>query len=323
MRSLKSDSPISPNSLVSRNMSKQGRAMPIKSLSPWRIWLMAFRLPTLPAAVVPVIVGTAVAVADGHFRFWVLVAALVATLLIQIGTNLANDYFDFKQGADTEERLGPTRVTQAGLLSPRAVLMGMVVTFALSVLAGLYLMYVGGWPILAVGLVSIAAGIAYTGGPWPLAYHGLGDVFVFVFFGVVAVTGTYYVHADTLSAVSLIASVPVGLLATAILVVNNLRDIDTDRAAGKRTLAVRLGPRLTRIQYAACLIGAYMVPIVLWRLGYLGVGFWLVGLTLPLSIPLLRDVLGGAAGRELNPMLGRTGRLHLLYGLLFSGSFLW
>ncbi len=321
MRSLKSESPISPSSPVSRNVSKQATSGP--SLSPWRIWLMASRLPTLPAAVVPVVVGTAVAVSDGHFRFWALVAALVAALLIQIGTNLANDYFDFKKGADTEKRLGPTRVTQAGLLPPQAVFRGMLVMFALAVLAGLYLIYLGGWPILVVGLVSIAAGIAYTGGPWPLAYHGLGDVFVFVFFGVVAVTGTYYVHAETLNASSLIASVPVGLLATAILVVNNLRDIDTDRAAGKRTLAVRLGPRLTRIQYAACLIGAYIVPIVLWRLEHLGAGFWLVGLTLPLSIPLLYEVMDGASGRALNPVLGRTGRLHLLYGLLFSVSFLW
>lgn len=323
MRSLKSDSPISPNTPVSRKMSRQGQAIATDPPSALRTWIMAFRLPTLPAAVVPVFVGTAVAAADGHFRLWVLIAALVATLLIQIGTNLANDYFDFKQGADTEARLGPTRVTQAGLLSPRAVLVGMFVTFALAVLAGLYLIYVGGWPILVVGLVSIAAGIAYTGGPWPLAYHGLGDVFVFLFFGVVAVMGTYYVHADTVNVVSLIASVPVGLLATAILVINNLRDIETDRDAGKRTLAVRLGPRLTRIQYAACLVGAYVIPVLLWRLGYLGAGFWLVGLTLPLGIGLLREVLGGASGRALNPMLGQTGRLHLLFGLLFSGSFLW
>lgn len=323
MRSLKSGSPISPSSPVSRNLSRQVQAISGPSLSPWRIWLMASRLPTLPAAVVPVIVGTAVAAADGYFRFGVLVAALVAALLIQIGTNLANDYFDFKKGADTEERLGPTRVTQAGLLSPQAVFKGMLITFALAVIVGLYLIYVGGWPILIIGLASIAAGIAYTGGPWPLAYHGLGDLFVFIFFGVIAVTGTYYVHANTLTMESLIASVPVGLLATAILVVNNLRDIDTDRVAGKRTLAVRLGPRMTRMQYVACLIGAYIVPIVLWRLGHLGAGFWLVGLTLPLSVRLLREVVGGASGRALNPVLGRTGRLHLLYGLLFSVSFLW
>lgn len=323
MRSSKSDSPISPNIPVSRKMSGRKGAMSTQKPSAIRTWIMAFRLPTLPAAVVPVFVGTAVAAADGHFRPLVLVAALIATLLIQIGTNLANDYFDFKKGADTDVRLGPTRVTQAGLLTPRAVLVGMTITFALAVLAGLYLIYVGGWPILVVGLVSIAAGIAYTGGPWPLGYHGLGDVFVFLFFGVVAVMGTYYVHSDIVNWVSFVASIPVGLLATAILVINNLRDIDTDREAGKRTLAVRMGPRWTRLQYVVCVVGAYVVPVVLWRFGSLGAGFWLTGLTLPLGVGLMREILGGTSGRALNPLLGRTGRLHLLFGILFAGSFLW
>lgn len=325
MRSSKSGNPTSLNTPVSLKSRGDNNASSDAAPSPGRIrtWVMAFRLPTLPAAVVPVFVGTAVAVGDGHFRPWVLVAALIATLLIQIGTNLANDYFDFKQGADTEVRLGPTRVTQAGLLTPREVLVGMAITFALAVVAGLYLIYVGGWPILAVGLVSIVAGIAYTGGPWPLGYHGLGDVFVFLFFGVVAVMGTYYVHADTINWMSFVASVPVGLLATAILVVNNLRDIATDREAGKRTLAVRLGPGLTRLQYAVCLIGAYAVPVVLWRWGHLGSGFWLAWLTLPLGTGLLRAIMGGASGRALNPLLGQTGRLHLLFGFLFASSFLW
>lgn len=293
------------------------------NLSPVKVWLLAARPATLPAAVVPVLVGSAAAAAAGSFRPWVMVAALVASLLIQIGTNLANDYFDFQKGADTEARLGPTRVTQSGLLTPAQVVRGMVVTFALAVLAGLYLIAVGGWPILLVGVLSILAGIAYTGGPYPLGYHGLGDLFVFVFFGVVAVTGTYYVHTSTLDWTAAVASVPVGLLANAILVVNNLRDVETDAAAGKRTLAVRLGVPATRAHYALCLGGAYLVPVLL-RLGDgMGAGFWLPWITLPLGIALLRTVFGGAAGRQLNPVLKRTGQLHLLFGLLFAAGFLW
>lgn len=283
-------------------------------------WLMAVRVPTLSAAVVPVLAGTAAAMADGHFRALPFLAALGAAVLIQVGTNFANDYFDFLKGADTAERLGPVRVTQSGLLSPEAVRNATILTFVLAALIGLYLVAVGGWPILIVGLLSIAAGVLYTGGPWPLGYHGLGDLFVFVFFGVIAVTGTYYLHTGTVTLGALGSSVPVGCLVTAILVVNNLRDINTDRAAGKRTLAVRIGARATRIQYLLLLAVAYLAPPVRWALGS---SLWalLPWLTLPLAVPLARRVLT-AEGRALNPALKATARLHLLYGALFAASLL-
>ena len=209
-----------------------------------RVWLLAARPATLPAAVVPVLVGTAAALHGGvQLQIGPFVAALVAALLIQIGTNFANDVFDFHKGADTAERLGPPRVTQSGLVPPEQVLIATFVTFGLAALVGVYLVLVGGWPILVVGVLSILAGLAYTGGPWPLGYHSLGDLFVFIFFGVVAVVGSAYLQTLTITPLAVWASFPVGLLVTAILVVNNLRDIDTDRQVGKKTLAVRLGRR--------------------------------------------------------------------------------
>src|SRR5512138_3336947 len=203
-----------------------------------RAWLMAARPPTLPAAVVPVLVGTA-AVARLGFLPLAFVAALLATVLIQIGTNFANDYFDFHKGADTAERLGPVRVTQSGLIAPETVRMAMVLVFGLAALVGLYLVLAAGWPILVIGLLSIAAGVLYTGGPFPLAYNGLGDVFVFIFFGLVAVCGTVFVQAREIPALAVWTAVPMGLLTDAILSMNNLRDLETDRASGKKTLAAR------------------------------------------------------------------------------------
>src|SRR5579885_1079359 len=208
-----------------------------------RAWMLAVRVPTLSAAVVPVLVGTALATRHYRVRAAVFVVTLCAALLIQIGTNLTNDLFDFQKGADTGQRLGPVRVVQAGLLTQKQVAAASVLSFGLAVVLALYLVMIGGWPIAAIGLAAIASGIAYTGGPWPLGYHGLGDVFVFVFFGLVAVLGTFYLQAGTVNGAALIASLPVAMLVTAILVVNNLRDIDTDRAAGKHTLAVRFGRR--------------------------------------------------------------------------------
>jgi len=288
------------------------------------VWIMAARVPTLPAAVVPVLVGSASAYSvAGAFHLGVFLAALAASLLIQIGTNLANDLFDFQRGADTEARTGPVRVTHAGLLSPQQVARGTVVTFGLAFLIGLYLVYRGGWPILLVGLAAIASGILYTAGPWPLAYHGLGDLFTFVFFGVVAVVGTHYVQALAVVPLAWMVSLPVGFLVTAILVVNNLRDIPTDRAAGKRTLAVRLGDRGTRWQYACLVLGAYAVPVGLWAAGGRGPLILLPLLTLFIAVPLLRTVLEGTAGAALNPVLKGTGRLHLLYGLLLAAGLWW
>lgn len=283
-----------------------------------RAWAMAARPATLPAAVSPVVVGAAVAIRAGHFRLLPCLAALLGALLIQIGTNFANDLFDFKKGADTSARLGPVRVTQSGLVSSRQVAQATVLTFGAAVLVGLYLVAVGGWPILLAGLASIAAGVCYTGGPWPLGYHGLGDLFVFVFFGLVAVTGTYYVQAGAISGTALAAAVPMGLLATAILVVNNVRDVETDRAAGKRTLAVRLGRPATRLEYALCLGISYLVPVLMWPAHGTSWLCWLPWLTLPIAVPLLRTVFTREEGPALNGALKGTGRLQLLFGLLFA-----
>ncbi len=320
MRSLRSASPTSPSSLGSPKL-RPAAAGPRPG--PVQVWIMASRVPTLPAAVVPVLVGSASAyVTAGAFHAGAFLAALLASLLIQIGTNLANDLFDFQRGADTEARTGPTRVTQSGLLTPAQVARGTAVCFGLAFLIGLYLVARGGWPILAVGLAAIACGVLYTGGPFPLAYHGLGDVFAFAFFGVVAVVGTHYVHALTVDPLAFVVSLPVGFLVTAILVVNNLRDIPTDRAAGKRTMAVRLGDRGTRWQYTLLAVGAYAVPILLWLTGSRGPLVLLPLLTLVISVPLVRTVMSGAAGAALNPVLKGTGRLHLLYGLLLAAGLL-
>jgi 1,4-dihydroxy-2-naphthoate octaprenyltransferase len=266
---------------------------------------------------VPVIVGTAVAIGEGVFRPGPALAALLGALLIQIGTNLANDVFDYQKGADTTARLGPLRVTQAGLLSPGQVLAGMWLTFGLAVLIGVYLVIVGGWPIVVIGLLSIASGIAYTGGPFPLGYRGLGDLFVFIFFGLVAVCGTYYVQAGTVSAAAWWASLPIGLLATAILVVNNLRDIDTDRAAGKKTLAVRFGPKGAQAEYAFLVGLAYLIPGVIGLTGISTPWVMLAWLSIPLAIRQTRLVFT-ETGRVLNQALAGTARLELVYGLLFS-----
>lgn len=285
--------------------------------------MLASRPATLPAAGVPVVVGAAAAVSEGAvFRPLVFAVTLASALLIQIGTNFANDYSDFHRGADHEGRLGPVRVTHSGLISHAAVRRGIVVAFGLAALLGAWLAWVGGWPIIAIGLFSIICGLAYTGGPWPFGYHGLGDVFVFVFFGLIAVTGTAYLQSGRWSVDALIVAVPIGLLVTNILVVNNLRDLPTDRAAGKHTLAVRLGDRATRIQYALLALLAYLVPGVLASAG--GRRGWLLlpWLTAPIAVALVRRVLAGTAGRELNPMLGRTGQLLLLFGLLLAAGLL-
>src|SRR5687767_12484534 len=246
---------------------------------------MAARPRTLPAAVAPVLVGTALAIRDDEFRALAFVAALLGAILIQVGTNLSNDYSDARRGADTEDRLGPVRVTAGGLVPPRQVLIATYVTFALAVLVGLYLVAVAGPELLLVGAASILAGVLYTGGPRPYGYEGLGEVFVFTFFGIVAVTGSYYVQAEELPWEAFVFAVPVGLLAAAILVVNNVRDLETDRRAGKRTLAVRMGRERTRVLYAAMVYGAFLclVPMAIaWSPWVL-----LAWLALPLAVPLV------------------------------------
>ena len=289
---------------------------PLARPSPARAWIMAARPPTLPAAVVPVLVGTA-AVASIAFRPLPFLAAMVAAVLIQIGTNFANDYFDFHKGADTAERLGPVRVTQSGLIAPERVRNAMIGVFGLAALVGVYLVFVGGWPILLIGLLSIAAGVLYTGGPFPLAYNGLGDVFVFIFFGLVAVCGTAFLHVGTVPGAAAFAALPVALIVTAIIVVNNLRDIDTDRAARKHTLAVLLGRSATRAEYLVLVAGAYLLLPLGVLLGLAGPWSLLPLLTLPLAAPLVRLVFT-EQGRPLNRALGGTGRLHMIFGILLA-----
>ncbi|CAA9578495.1 MAG: 1,4-dihydroxy-2-naphthoate polyprenyltransferase, partial [uncultured Thermomicrobiales bacterium] len=284
-------------------------------------WLLATRPKTLPAAIVPPLVGSALALADGLFAPGTAVAALLVALLLQIGANLANDVFDFRRGADTPNRLGPTRVTQSGLIAPERVLAATIGVVAAAVIPGLYLVLRGGWPILILGLLAIAATFAYTGGPFPLGYNGLGEVFVLLFFGIVAVAGTYYVQAGRLTSFALAASLPVGCLVTAILVVNNLRDLEGDRAAGKRTLAVRLGRRATQAEYAGLVAVAYLLLPLFWLAGSLSPWWWLPWLTLPLAVVLVRRVYT-VTGSALNAILAGTARLHLLFGVLFAVSIL-
>jgi 1,4-dihydroxy-2-naphthoate octaprenyltransferase len=285
-----------------------------------RIWVMAARLRTLPAAIAPVLVGTSLAGQEGTFRAGAFVAALFGAIFIQVGTNLSNDYSDARRGADTEDRLGPVRVTAGGLVPPRQVLIATYITFGLAVLCGAYLVYVAGPALLAIGAASILAGVLYTGGPRPYGYEGLGEVFVFLFFGIVAVTGSYFVQVETLEWEAFVLAVPVGLLAAAILVVNNVRDIDTDRRAGKLTLAVRLGRRKARTLYSAMLLVAYVavIPVVF----PLSPWILLPWLTLPLAARLARTVRAHVDGPTLNAALARTGMLQLLFCVLLSAGIL-
>ncbi len=289
-------------------------------MSKARAWLLATRPKTLAAAAVPVAVGTAVAFHHDVFVLLPALAAFVGAGLIQIGTNLANDFFDAESGADNEDRLGPTRVVQAGLLSATAVKRATALVFLAAALVGAYLVAVAGWPILIIGIASILSGLAYTGGPYPLGYNGLGDIFVFIFFGLVAVTGTYYVQALTWSPEAFIAAIPIGFLSTAILVVNNYRDIDTDRDAGKNTLAVRFGEEATRVQYALLIAASYAVPAVQWLAFDHTMTILLPFLSLPLALVLIRS-LWRTKGRDLNPVLARTAGLLTVFGVLYAAGY--
>lgn len=276
------------------------------------VWITAARLRTLPAAIVPVAVGTAVASASGGVAWPAALAALAGALAIQIGTNFANDVFDAERGADGPDRIGPLRAVAAGLISAAAMKRAMVLAFAVAAAFGVYLVSVGGWPIAIAGLLSIASGIAYTGGPYPLGYHGLGDVFVMIFFGLVAVCGTAFVQLGHVPALAVLAALPVGALATAILVVNNLRDRATDARAGKRTLAVRLGRRGAIVEYVGLLGLAYTIPPML--------GAWaaLPLATAPLAIVRVRTLVVATTGPDFNGCLAATAKLMLLHGALFA-----
>jgi len=301
-------------------------------LSRTRAWVLAARPQTLPAAAAPVIVGAGLAWNDGVFALLPALAAFVGAALIQIGTNFANDYYDAIQGADTEAREGFTRVTQSGLIAPDRVKRAMYLTFAAAIVIGSYLVYEGGLPILVIGLLSVVSGIAYTGGPYPLGYHGLGDLFVFVFFGVIAVMGTYYVQAtavlaaplstaippNTVTWVAFLASLPVAALSTNILVVNNIRDRKEDATTGKRTLAVRFGYRVSRLQFAGLAGLAYIVPGWLWLAEGFDPVVLLPLLTLPIGVMVTRTVWTKTSGAALNPALETTGKLLALCSVLFA-----
>ncbi|WP_306058034.1 1,4-dihydroxy-2-naphthoate polyprenyltransferase [Natronococcus wangiae] len=304
-------------------------------ISRTKAWVMAARPQTLPAAAAPVIVGTGLAVHEDVFAPLPALMAVIGAALIQIGTNFANDYYDAIKGADTEDREGFTRVTQSGLIPPKRVKLATIVTFALAILSGTYLVYVGGAPILVVGLVSVCCGWAYTGGPYPLGYHGLGDPFVFVFFGLVAVTGTYYVQAaanlaepftttipeGTVTREAILASLPVAGVSTAVLVVNNVRDRETDAETGKRTLAVRLGYRWSRLEFAGLLALAYLTPVWFWLGEGFGPAVLLPLVTLPYAALITRTVWTRTDGEALNPALEQTGKLLAMYAVLFAGGF--
>jgi 1,4-dihydroxy-2-naphthoate polyprenyltransferase len=293
-------------------------------LSPLHIWLMAARPRTLPAAVAPVLVGTALAATEGTFKVLTFVAAMLGAVFIQIGTNLSNDYSDARRGADAEDRLGPVRVTAGGLVPPRQVLVATYVAFGLAVLAGAYLIATAGWELLLIGVASILAGVLYTGGPRPYGYEGLGEVFVFLFFGVVAVSGSYFAQVERLTWEAFVLAVPVGLLASAILVVNNVRDLETDRRAGKRTLAVRLGRSRARTLYGLMVYGAFACSPLPWLLGSDELSAWLLLplLAFPLAVPVVRTVRNRIDGPSLNGALARTGMLQLAFCVLLAAGIL-
>ncbi|MBC8424932.1 1,4-dihydroxy-2-naphthoate polyprenyltransferase [bacterium] len=281
-------------------------------------WILAARPKTLPAAVLPVLIGGVLARADGVFVPAPCLAALAGALLIQIGTNFTNDLFDFLKGTDDADRLGPVRATQAGLVTPTQMKIAIFVAFKLAVLVGIYLVMRGGWPVVVIGLSSILCGVLYTAGPRPLGYLGLGDLFVLLFYGPVAVGGTYYVITLDVTPAVLALSIPPALMATAILAVNNLRDIDGDRRAGKRTLAVRFGRSFARLEYVALILVAACFPL-LFAFGETGrPRVALTLLVLPAAVPILLTVLRETDGPVLNGALAATGRLMLLYGLLFA-----
>ena len=280
-------------------------------------WISAARPKTLWAAVAPVLIGCAMAEGDGVFHAPSAVAALLASLLIQIGTNFWNDYADFVRGTDTKDRVGPTRATAAGLISPQAMRNAALVVFALSGLCAVYLFPRAGWPILVIGAASIASGIAYTSGSMALAYTGMADLFAFTFFGPVAVAGTYYVQGLTWPPEVIVAGIAPGLLSVAILTVNNLRDIETDAKAGRKTLAVRFGRRFARTEYIVAIVGASLVPFWTIQLAQQGANAVVAFLIFPAALPAIRSVCK-KSGAELNPSLAYTAILLLVYSVLFS-----
>lgn len=292
------------------------------SAPPLKVWLVSARPKTLPAAVAPVLIGAAMACADGGLHVATLVITALCALGIQIGTNYANDYYDFVKGTDTADRVGPLRATQAGMVTPKQMRNAFLLVFATTALLGIYLVYRGGVPIVIIGVASIVCAILYTAGPVPLGYVGLGDIFVLVFFGPVAVGGTYYLQTDAINANVIVAGFGPGLISTAILAVNNFRDIETDKVAGKRTLAVRFGYNFGVAEYIFCIVAACLIPLYLTVAtgGY----YWanLVLLTLAAAVFPVRTVCARPSPEVLNNVLAQTGKLLLLYSVLFSAGWL-
>jgi len=280
-------------------------------------FILASRSKTLLAAVVPVLIGTSLAIYYDKHNIPAAIIALICSVLIQIGTNYVNDLYDYLKGTDTADRIGPQRALASGLLSVRDMKIGIVFIFGLAFVLGLYLVTLGGWWILAVGIVSILAGVAYTAGPYPLAYNGLGDIFVLIFFGFVATIGTFYVQALEINEFSILASIPVGALITNILVVNNYRDIEEDKRANKLTLAVKLGPRFARAQYIFLLIISYLSLIFIY--GYLktNIAIFLPFLSLPIAVKLSK-MLFDLKGDQLNNTLEMTAKFSLVFCVLFA-----
>lgn len=310
MRLWKSANRISPNSNATHR--------PMPEHSNLRIWLLAARPKTLWAGVVPVVIGGAIAVETGEFTALPFLFALAGSVLIQIGTNFANDLFDFLKNVDDAERTGPMRVTQAGLVTPAQMKTAIIIVFTLALLVGLYLVWRGGVPILVIGLSSILFGILYTAGPYPLGYHGLGDIFVMIFYGPVAVCGTYYVMTLDFGWNVVLCGLAPGMLSTAILTINNLRDVETDSRTGKRTLAVRFGKQFAKCQYAVLVIGAALIPAVIYA--FYGLHHWsmLAGVIALPAVFLVRKVISEPSGHVMNKILADTGKLLALYGLIFS-----
>lgn len=282
-----------------------------------QIWLLAARPKTLPASVAPILLGTAVAIQEGGFHFLTAIMALVTALLLQIAANFANDALDFKRGADTAERTGPTRITSSGFVTPEAVLRATGITLALATLSGLYLVWRGGWPFLVLGIAALVCAVAYTGGPWPLAYLGLGEVFVFLFFGPIAVTGTAYLQTQELTFLALATAIPAGAMAVCILIVNNVRDLEQDRRAGKNTVAVRIGDKASRREYVLIQQLTLLVPFIFWTVGWLNAWSLLTLLSWPLFWRLWRQ-MSTHRGAQLNATLGATGRTLFVYSVLLS-----
>ncbi len=280
-------------------------------------WIIAIRLKTLPAAISPVLLGSSLSYKYGYFSSLIFFMTLFAAILIQIGTNFANDVYDFEKGTDRDDRLGPVRATQAGLISPKKMKFSMLGTFSIAILVGCYLAWIGGLPIVFIGIASIIAGIAYTGGPYPLGYNGFGELFVFLFFGIIAVPGTYFLQAGTFTYLSIWLGSCMGMLSAAILVVNNIRDIDTDKVTGKKTLAVYFGILFSYIEFIILIIGPYLILLYLMINKNLDSSIYIVFLSLPIGLKLIIELITNT-GIKLNTVLSSTAKLLFIFSLLCS-----